>query len=170
VKSGFTGCARFVNKEVKKKLKYSVTVSNQPILARVSLLLSSVCLVHCLTMPFLILLLPAMASLFSETVEMVLVFMIFPISLIAFLPVWFRHKNSKLLRIFILSLMLIFVSQFIFHLDHFIFTSDTEIAVGAFPMSLMRGVTLIAGTSGLAWSLYRVNKHTHVCTNPGHAH
>jgi hypothetical protein len=141
-----------------------------PILTRLSMFLSSLCLAHCLAMPLVVLLLPALAHFFSETVEILLVMSILPISLIAFLPVWNRHRNNSILRVFIISLILIFGSQFVFHGDLFMNSDSTNLMAGPFPIAFIRGMSMLAGSLGLAYSLYMVNKHTHVCTNPHHHH
>jgi uncharacterized membrane-anchored protein len=121
-------------------------------------------------MPLVVLLLPALAHFFSETVEILIVASILPVSLIAFLPVWNRHRNYSILRIFIVSLVLIFASQFVFHGDLFSVAISAEMVTGSFSMSLIRGISMLAGSVGLAYSLYTVNRHTHVCTNPHHHH
>ncbi|MCA1802148.1 MAG: MerC domain-containing protein [Rhodothermaceae bacterium] len=135
-----------------------------------SIFLSSLCLAHCLAMPLIVLLLPALAHLFSETVEILLVLSILPISLIAFLPVWNRHRNYSILRVFIISLVLILGSQFVFHGTLFEVAVSAEMMTGAFSMSIIRGISMLTGSFGLAYSLYMVNRHTHVCTNPHHHH
>lgn len=151
-------------------MKQGITVNNTPLFTRLSLFLSSVCLAHCLAMPLVILLLPAMAHFFSETVELLLVLSILPISLIAFLPVWNRHRNYTILKVFIGSLALIFGSQFILHADHFTITEATEFSTGSLSLAFIRGLTMITGSLGLAYSLYRIKTHTHVCKNPEHLH
>ncbi|TVQ08334.1 MAG: MerC domain-containing protein [Balneolaceae bacterium] len=141
-----------------------------PILTRLSIFLSSLCLAHCLAMPLVVLLLPALAHFFSETVEILLVMSILPVSLIAFLPVWNRHRNNSILRVFIISLILIFGSQFVFHGDLFLNSDSANLMAGSFSIAFIRGMSMLAGSLGLAYSLYMVNRHTHVCTNPHHHH
>lgn len=151
-------------------MKQGITVNNTPFFTRLSLLLSSVCLAHCLAMPLVILLLPAMAHFFSETVESLMVLSILPISLVAFLPVWNRHRNYTILKVFIVSLLLIFGSQFVLHTDLFMMNDSATFQTGSFSMAFFRGLTMLAGSMGLAYSLYVVNRHTHVCKNPNHQH
>lgn len=151
-------------------MKQGISINTTPLFRRLSIFLSSLCLAHCLAMPLIVLLLPALAHFFSETVEMLLVMSILPVSLIAFLPVWNRHRNFSILRVFIISLLLIFGSQFVFHGNLFAIAVSAEMMTGAFSMSLIRGMSMLAGSFGLAYSLYLVNRHTHVCTNPHHHH
>ncbi|MFU8860205.1 MAG: MerC domain-containing protein [Cyclonatronaceae bacterium] len=141
-----------------------------PLFRRLSILLSSVCLAHCLAMPLVILMIPAMAHFFSETVETLIVLSILPISLVAFLPVWNRHRNYPLLKVFIASLVLILGSQFIFHNDFIIISNTPVFSTGSFVMAFFSVFIMLAGTLGLAYSLYKVNRHTHVCKNPDHHH
>jgi hypothetical protein len=137
-------------------------------LSKASLTLSSVCLIHCLAMPFVILLLPAISQFMSETVETVLILAVIPISAIAFVPTWLKHKNFRLGGIFLFGLTVILIGQF--GMDHhhdFLSNTDQHEAILGF---VGRTTVLMIGVFSLAWATYRNNKHTHVCKNPHHHH
>ncbi len=128
--------------------------------SRSSVVLSSVCLVHCLATPFIILALPSMSVFFSDTLELILILSVVPLSLAAFMPTWWKHKNVKLAIQFGIGLALVMISQFLFH-QHT--TSDVAVRFpGMMSMALGAGI--------LAWSIYKNNRHTHVCNVPGHVH
>jgi uncharacterized membrane protein YeaQ/YmgE (transglycosylase-associated protein family) len=130
------------------------------ILSRSSVFLSSVCLIHCMATPFLVLALPSFSVFFTDAVEWALILAVVPVSLAAFVPTWLKHKDRGLLLRFLAGLTFVLVSQFLFHQHHHSVVSlqwpgMVSMAIGAFLM---------------AWAIYRNNRHTHVCTVPGHAH
>ncbi len=131
--------------------------------SRISILLASLCVVHCLATPFLLLLLPALSTFFSETLEQVLVLSVLPISLLGFIPTWLRHKDNKLMGVYVLSITLILFSQFFLHVDHDHLAGDS---ITAFAWA-RTGVTF-TGALLLAWTVYKNNRHTHYCTHPHH--
>lgn len=130
------------------------------ILANVSIVFSSVCVLHCLMTPFLILLLPAIAEFFSETMETVLVLAIIPLSLVGFIPTWIRHKNYALFRIFVLGLSLVIFSQLFIHTPHDSLVTHSSIWPG---LNYLKSILMFIGAAFLAFSVYKNNKHTHVC-------
>jgi hypothetical protein len=121
-------------------------------------------------MPVVILLIPAMAHFFSEKVELFLVLSIVPISLAGFIPVWMKHRSYKLLRIFAISLILILVSQIFLHNDLMLPDEANTFTMSSLSTTLFRGLVMFTGAFGLAYSMYKVKKHTHVCKHPGHHH
>lgn len=128
--------------------------------SRSSVVLSSVCLVHCLATPFIILALPSVSVFFSDTLELILIFSVVPLSLAAFVPTWWKHKNLKLSIQFGIGLVLVMISQLLFH-QHT--TTDVALHVpGMMSMAIGAGI--------LAWSIFKNNRHTHVCNVPGHVH
>jgi len=130
--------------------------------SRSSVVLSSVCVVHCLATPFIILALPSISVFFSDTLELILILSVVPLSLAAFVPTWWKHKNMKLAIQFGIGLVLVMVSQFLFH-QHLHTSTDVSLHVpGMMSMAVGAGI--------LAWSIYKNNRHTHVCNVPGHAH
>lgn len=133
--------------------------------ARASLILSSICVVHCLATPFVLLLLPALSTFFSETIERIIVLMVVPVSFFGFFPRWMRHRQYHLLILYVISLSLILVSQFHLHGDH------AEPGAHADPGHYwVSSAVMIAGAVLLAWVVFRNNRHTHFCTNPDHHH
>jgi endonuclease/exonuclease/phosphatase (EEP) superfamily protein YafD len=129
-------------------------------LSRSSVFFSSVCLIHCLATPFVILALPSLSVFFSDTLEWILILSVVPLSLAAFVPTWWQHKNVRLAVVFVIGLTFVMLSQFLFH-QH----SHTSVSVQIPGMASMA-----VGASMLAWSIYKNNRHTHVCTVPGHKH
>lgn len=128
---------------------------------KLSLWLSSLCLIHCLITPFVILLLPSVSGFFSGWIELTLVLGIFPVSMIAFFPIWIKHKNINRLMEFIAGLILVAVAQVIVYShEHGSFSVE-----GILEMALM-----ISGTLLIAYATYKNRRHTHHCHNPHHAH
>lgn len=135
-----------------------------------SYIFSSICLIHCLAMPFVILLIPAFSHFLSDTFELILILSVIPISIYAFLPTWLNHKNSLLGTIFVIGVLLILISQF--GMDHLhaldpaqIFASNDNTI-----KFISRTGVMISGVVLIALAVYRNNKHTHVCHNPHHHH
>ncbi len=133
--------------------------------SKLSIFLSSLCVIHCLATPLVLLLLPAMASFFSETVERIIVLLVVPISMAGFLPTWFRHKNYRLFWLYLLSIGLILFSQFVLHSGH-----DTASHGTASTINWLRLGVTFAGALLLARVVYQNNRHTHYCTHPHHHH
>lgn len=138
--------------------------------SKLSLALSSLCLIHCLAMPFVILLLPALAHFFGDTLELILILSVLPISLFAFIPTWNKHKNMRLLGIFTAGVTMILLSQFA--IEHYHHTPAGHDLLHGDALSALIGRTtlMLVGVSMLAYSIYKNNKHTHVCNNPHHLH
>ncbi len=133
------------------------------IFAKISIFLSSLCVLHCLATPIVLILLPAMSTFFSETMEHILILAVVPLSIIGFLPTWLRHKNYRYLAVYVLSISMILFSQFVLHVSH------DHIADGSIPLlGWLRTLVTFAGALLLAWVVYQNNRHTHFCTHPHH--
>jgi uncharacterized membrane protein YeaQ/YmgE (transglycosylase-associated protein family) len=130
------------------------------ILSRSSVFLSSVCLIHCMATPFLVLALPSFSVFFTDVVEWALILAVVPVSLAAFVPTWIKHKDRGLLVRFLAGLTFVLVSQLLFHQHHH---SDVSLQWPGM-------VSMAVGAFLMAWAIYRNNRHTHVCTVPGHVH
>lgn len=128
---------------------------------KVSIWLSSLCLIHCLITPFILILLPSISTFFSGWVELVLVIGIFPISMIAFFPIWIKHKNKIRLVEFLSGLSLIAIAQFIIYFHEH----------GGYSLeSIFEMLLMVLGTGLIAYATYRNRRHTHHCHNPHHVH
>ncbi|GEM_PF-548330 len=136
-------------------------VSN--IFVKLSIFLSSLCVIHCLATPFVLLLLPALSTLFSETIEIVLVLSVVPLSMAGFLPTWLRHKNNRLMILYVLSIGMILFSQFVLHVSHD-HAEHGSISI----MNWVRTGVTFSGALLLAWVVFNNNRHTHYCTHPHH--
>lgn len=147
-----------------------LSLTSKKYFSRFSYALSSLCLLHCLAMPFVIVLLPAISQFMSETVENILILAIIPVSLITFLPTWIKHKNNRLAGMFISGLAFILLSRYRIHHYHEAALSDILANSEILLATISRTGLMIAGVSLLAYSTYKNNKHTHVCSNPHHKH
>lgn len=134
----------------------------ESILSKLAIILSSICLVHCLSMPLIILLLPTVASFLSTTFELILMLSVIPLSIAAFLPRWLKHRNYKRLYVFGGGITLIVISQILLQFSH------THTSFN--PVELAGTTTLFAGVVMISTVLYLQNKHTHTCSNPNHKH
>lgn len=144
--------------------------SGKKVAHNLSYLISSLCLVHCLMMPFVIVLIPAFSSFFSDTLELIFILSVIPVSIFAFYPTWMKHKNIKLLFFFILGLSVILLSQFAIEHVHINSISDLFNNTSTSTSFIVRTIMLIIGVIILATTVYKNNKHTHVCHNPNHVH
>ncbi len=128
---------------------------------KLSIWLSSLCLIHCLITPFIIILLPSVSGFFSGWVEAMLIFAVVPISSVAFFPIWIKHKNKMRLVEFLVGIGIVLFVQLFFHdLDHSGFHFD----------QLTETIFMIIGTGLIAFATYKNKKHTHTCTVPNHEH
>jgi hypothetical protein len=140
------------------------TETRSTLLSRISIIFSSICVVHCMVHPIMIMLLPFVSEFFDGTVQVTIVLMIIPISLLGFLPTWLKHRNRKLMQIFLIGLITLVAAQLLIPDEGLIY--------------LMRGISVknfyfnalftFIGAGMLAWSTYKNNHHTHVCHNPEH--
>ncbi|MEX0780741.1 MAG: MerC domain-containing protein [Balneolales bacterium] len=138
------------------------TNNRRKLFSNLSIVFSSVCVLHCMMTPFLILLLPALSEFFSETIELILVMAIVPLSLTGFLPNWIRHKNYFLLLLFISGLAIVILSQLYIHAPHDSLTMQSGIADNS---TYLKSILMFIGAMILAFSVFKNNKHTHVCSH-----
>lgn len=139
------------------------------------MVLSGLCVVHCLTTPLLVVLLPAMSTFFSTEVESALVVSVIPLSAIGFIPTWKKHRNNRLLAYYITGISIMMLVHFGFH-----YTGLEELLTGHshepghdhahLGISLTESSLMILGASILAWAIWKNNRHTHSCKNPNHVH
>ena len=144
---------------------------NHSFFSKVGVALSSVCVIHCLSVPLVLLFLPVFAEFFTEQLERILVLSIIPFSLIGFIPTWMKHKNKQRLAIYLGALALIIGSQFMFHADHAVYEASVGSALLLdHPELLRKPILTFIGALGLAWVTYKNNAHTHDCNNKHHKH
>lgn len=142
-----------------------MTHNSETIFSRASIALSSLCIIHCLSFPILITLLPALSHFVSHTMETILILSVLPLSALGFFPTWKKHKNYRYLWIYAGSISTMFFAHFA--LPHVHITHHAEAA----SFDFLAGISLsIAGALGLAWVIYKNRRHTHVCRNPHHKH
>lgn len=127
---------------------------------KISLWLSSLCLIHCLITPFIIILLPAVSTFFSDTVEWILIISVIPISSIAFFPIWKNHKNRMRLYEFLAGISLVIIAQTVFHF----------ILQEGFITLLFESLFMFFGVGLIAYATYKNRQHTHHCANLHHSH
>lgn len=121
------------------------------------------CVFHCMATPFVLLLLPALSTFFTETMEYILVLGVVPLSMAGFLPTWLRHKNNRLMILYIISIVLILFSQFVLHTGH------EYPDYGSMTLTnWTRTFVTFTGALILAWVVFHNNLHTHYCTHPHH--
>lgn len=133
--------------------------------SKISIYLSSLCVIHCLTVPFLIILLPAMSFFAGSTFEMILILTVIPLSAIGFFPTWQKHKNLSYLIIYLSSVFFLLIGQFVLSHSH----EATAVHAATFE-HVAQLLMLVSGALGLAWVTYKNSKHTHSCKNPHHKH
>lgn len=132
-------------------------LTRQSLFSRISIFLSSICVIHCLSVPFIIIAMPTLSVFFSSTLETVFVLSIIPISALAFFPTWRLHKNYKLLTGYLVSILILVSAHFGYHSLQF-------------SHHYIETILMLIGATGLAVVLYKINRHTHVCNNPHHEH
>ncbi len=138
--------------------------------SQLSYYISSACLLHCLLMPFVILILPSFSAFFTDTLETILLLSVIPVSLYAFLPTWNKHRNLLLFSMFISGLIFVLFAHFGLQHEHYTTLNQYASATMTNPLVLLRLVMLIGGVMLLSTSVYKNNKHTHVCHHPHHHH
>jgi len=155
----------------------SIMITNKsiPLSSRISILLSGLCVIHCMTMPIVLLAIPTLSTLFPAYLETILVFSIIPLSGLGFIPTWKKHKNNRLLQSYILGLSIIFATHIGFHFNdigHFLsgdhsLDGHNHVHAGFY---FTESTFMIIGSGILAWTTWKNNRHTHTCKNPNHAH
>ncbi|WP_374001777.1 MerC domain-containing protein [Bdellovibrio bacteriovorus] len=75
---------------------------------RVGIFLSSLCAIHCLATPLLVLLLPVMGEFFhSEWVHLTMAVVILPVGLFAFWSGYKHHKQTRVFALGVLGLLMV---------------------------------------------------------------
>ena len=142
-----------------------MTQNTTTFFSRLSIALSSLCIVHCLSFPILIAVLPAFSHFMSHTIESLIILSVLPLSALGFFPTWIKHKNYSYLWIYAGSLLAMLIAHFgmpHIHINH---------AAEAASMHFLMGTSLsIMAALSLAWVIYKNKRHTHVCANPHHKH
>lgn len=133
--------------------------------SKISVYLSGLCVIHCLAVPFLILMLPALSILTGNTVEIILILSVIPLSAAGFFPIWVNHKNRIYLAIYLTSIALLLVGQFVLPHNH-----GSVLHYAATFEHAAQLLMVVSGALGLAWVTYKNSKHTHSCKNPHHHH
>lgn len=138
--------------------------------SQLSYFISSMCLIHCLMMPFVILLLPAFSVFFTDTLETILLLSVIPVSFYAFIPTWNKHRSILLAVMFLSGLFFVLFAQFGIQHQHYTSLTQYLNATITDPWVITRLGLLIGGVVLLSVSVYKNNRHTHVCHNPHHHH
>lgn len=142
-----------------------MTQNSSHIYSRLSIILSSLCIVHCLSFPVLIALIPTFSHFLSHTLESYIILSVLPLSALGFFPTWIKHKNFRYLWIYLSSLAIMMIAHFALpheHLNHHAEAASVSFLMGT-------SFSIIAALS-LAWVIYKNRRHTHVCANPHHQH
>lgn len=134
--------------------------------SRISLFLSSLCLVHCMVHPFVIMLLPLASEFVGHTMENIFIIMVVPVSLVGFVPTWLNHRNIKLMSYFSLGLVILVAAQFLIP-ENLTFSAFGGLTLKS---EYFKSLFIFIGAGFLAWSTFKNNRHTHVCKNPHHVH
>jgi hypothetical protein len=76
---------------------------------------STICLIHCLLMPFVIAMLPVLGwqCLESKSAHHILAFFVFCFALFAIVPGYMKHKRSQILLSMIAGLSLVLIATFV---------------------------------------------------------
>jgi hypothetical protein len=135
------------------------TLQTETFFSKLTFTLSSLCVLHCLLTPIVLVTLPTFATFFTHQVEEIIVLSVVPISVIGFFPVWIKHKNKRYLWYFIAGISFLLSGQYLFE--------DLSHSVG---MPFFHTFIMIMGASFMAYATYKNRKHTHHCKNPHHAH
>lgn len=128
---------------------------------KISIWLSSLCLIHCLITPFIIILLPSVSGFFSGWIEGALIFAVIPLSSVAFFPIWVKHNNKTLLIEFLAGIFIVLLVQLFYHdLDHSGFHLN----------QIVETIFMILGTGLIAFATFKNRRHTHSCSVKNHVH
>ncbi|MEX2494844.1 MAG: MerC domain-containing protein [Woeseia sp.] len=88
---------------------------NLPVLDRVAVLLSGICLLHCLALPFLLLALPVLNELASDHLHAQMLLVAIPISVIALALGFRRHENPYVIAFGTLGMALLVIGGTVVH-------------------------------------------------------
>ncbi len=134
--------------------------------SRISIFFSSLCLVHCMVHPFVIMLLPLASEFVGHTMENIFIIMVVPVSLVGFIPTWLNHRNIKLISYFSLGLVILVAAQFLIPENGQL----SGFGGTALKTEYFKSLFIFIGAGFLAWSTFKNSRHTHICKNPHHIH
>ena len=101
-------------KKVKGNVIMNITSFNKQFSDKLSICLSVCCILHCIALPFVILMIPRFASFWinDENVHVVLVLLAIPISLFAMAKSLAKHHNYKCISLAGIGLLMLVVAIF----------------------------------------------------------
>lgn len=100
---------------------------------RIGIVLSSLCAIHCLATPLLILLLPVMGEFFhAEWVHILMAVVILPVGLFAFWSGYKHHRQVKVLSLGVLGLAMICAASVLPHEWVEVMEHDVVTIIGSF--------------------------------------
>ena len=85
---------------------------------KMAIFLSSLCVIHCLVTPIVIIALPSLGSLFADNHEVfhkVLLFFVLPVGLVALYAGYRHHHSAKVFSVGLLGLSLLTIAAFFVH-------------------------------------------------------
>ena len=95
--------------------------------------LSSLCVIHCLATPLILIILPSLGALVADSHELfhqVILFFVLPIGVLALLAGYRHHHNRTILLIGLAGLGLLLIAAFFGH-DYFGETGETALTIFA---------------------------------------
>lgn len=100
---------------------------------KVGIFLSSLCAIHCLAAPLVVLFLPVLGSFFeNEMVHMIMALFVVPVGALAFWSGYRHHRQIKLFSLGLVGLLLVGGSPFAPHEVVDLFGHDVLTIVGSF--------------------------------------
>ena len=91
------------------------SLTSPGLLDKIAVTLSSVCLLHCLTLPLLIVVLPFLAQIDEDHFHVQMIFVILPVSIIAFTLGYCRHCNKCVITWGVIGMLLLVIGGTIAH-------------------------------------------------------
>lgn len=139
--------------------------------SRAAQLLSGLCLIHCISMPLIIAIMPGLSALIHHDYEIWLTLSVVPIAIAGFLPTWNRHRNIPIGLSFAAGLLLMLAGSLFLSAGstiqaHLTAASQANV-LGSIPLHTIFSVS---GALLLSYTMFRNNRHVHTCNNPLHKH
>ena len=100
---------------------------------KIAIALSSLCVIHCLATPLILIILPSLGALIADSHELfhqVILFFVLPIGVLALLAGYRHHHNRTILLIGLAGLGLLLIAAFFGH-DYFGETGETALTIFA---------------------------------------
>lgn len=139
--------------------------------SRATQLLSGLCLIHCISMPLIIALVPGLSAFIHHDFEFWLTLSVVPLAIAGFLPTWNRHRNIPIGLSFAAGLLLLLAGGLFFSANAASHAHDTTVSqaniLGSIPLHTIFSVS---GALLLSYTMFRNNRHVHTCHNPLHKH